>query len=46
MDLLLGEIRLRPYHWVPMDRAPCQGQVLDIRENTNLYVKGIDPRRN
>ena len=36
-DYFLGEIRLFPYDRIPSGWQPCEGQVLQIRQNMALY---------
>lgn len=36
-DPYLGEIRIFTYNFVPLDWLPCEGQTLNISQNTALY---------
>ena len=37
MDPFYGLIRLFPYSFAPRDWAPCEGQILNISQNTALF---------
>src|SRR5687767_4192703 len=37
MEPLLGSIHLFPYPFTPRGYLPCDGQLLDIRENSHLF---------
>jgi microcystin-dependent protein len=37
MDPMLGSIHLFPYPFTPHGYLPCDGQLLDIRENSHLF---------
>lgn len=37
-DAYIGEIRLFPYTYTPMDWLPCNGQILPVSQNTALYA--------
>ena len=36
-DQFLGEVRAMPFHFVPADWAPCQGQLIPLSQNTALF---------
>lgn len=36
-ELYLGEIRLLPYMFIPMNMLPCDGRSLSIQQNQALY---------
>lgn len=37
MDSFIGEIRILPYYYPPMDWAYCNGALLQVQQNTALY---------
>jgi microcystin-dependent protein len=37
MDQILGTILLLPYSFTPIDMLLCNGQILQIQQNTALY---------
>ena len=37
MDCFIGEIVILPFHFTPKGFAPCQGQLLNISQNTSLF---------
>jgi microcystin-dependent protein len=37
MDILLGQIGLFPYNFVPKEWMECAGQLLPINQNTALF---------
>jgi microcystin-dependent protein len=36
-DAFLGEVRAMPYGFAPTGWAPCNGQMLEVGDNTALY---------
>jgi microcystin-dependent protein len=36
-DQFIGEIRIFPWGWTPLDWAPCDGRLMNISENDILY---------
>ncbi len=37
MDYLIGQIEMFPYNFVPMGWMACEGQILQIQQNSALY---------
>lgn len=38
MDIFIGLIRLLPYKLTPRGWLPCEGQILQIQQNTALFA--------
>ena len=38
MEPLLGQIQIFPYNFKPLGWAPCDGQILQISQNTALFA--------